>query len=324
MDLPPEIRHMIYRKIYNSKRVTFNYSNTGSRCFIFESRSWNLPPLTHSREIYREQKALYLSCTQFHLHSIPILKKFLKMIGPEGRKLLTSVSFRYSNHSISTTFQLLRECTELRSLAVMIRIQASPYRHDPHRLMKKKGLNQLLRIRGINCLDLRDIKVERTNVHYTPPPGVDVNTTLRSIFNADRDRFINELQVLKLPRPEPCVWNQPALVPPQTSAQIVPARVQPTPVSAKIWPAAAPMAPAQIQPALIPPQTRPAARIWRRLAPASTRPAAAQTVSAHVQPALVPAQTLHAAAAQIQQSTILAAQQADPGLVNYQSVPIPL
>ena len=199
MRLPPELRRMIYRMVYPEKHMRFDWANTypGHPLMYRLHYYGTTPPLTVSKQIYRESRAVFLGATKFRLNSIRILRRFLDRLGPEGRKMLTALEIKYSAHGAVNTFKLLAQCTALRSLAIIVRVEAAPYVKQPDRLMKRSGLKQLLAIRGIQELDLRDIHMK-----YVRKFGleVDFNKTMAAKFNTDKENFIQALQVLKLPR----------------------------------------------------------------------------------------------------------------------------
>lgn len=198
MRLPPELRRVIYRMLYPAEHVTFDWSNTyPGHSMMYEH--YGIPPLMVSKEIYRESRATILSGTQFRINNIPILRKFLIGIGPEGRKLLTALEIKYTAHGAVNAFKLLAECTALRSLAIIVQVQAAPYRKQPTRLMARSGLNELLAIRGIQELDLTKISIKIVSPSRFPD-GVDYNQKMLPLFNQDKENFVQALQVLKLPR----------------------------------------------------------------------------------------------------------------------------
>lgn len=197
MRLPPEVRRIIYRMVYPEKRVTFDWANTYPGHSMMHQHNYGVPPLMVSKEIYRESRAVFLAGTKFRLNSIPILRRFLRGIGFEGRQLLTALEIKYTAHGAAHTFRLLATCTALRSLAIIVRVEAAPYRNNPNRLIMRSGLKQLLAIRGIQHLDLTDIHIKLVRIFGF---GVDFNATMLPRFNRDKENFIQALQVLKLPR----------------------------------------------------------------------------------------------------------------------------
>lgn len=198
MGLPSELRYIIFRMVFDADHVIFDFANTEFEDPIIRTSHWGQKPLAVSRNFYNESRAVYLGHTQFHLHSIPILRRFLVVIGPIGRRLLTSIRFKYTPHGAVNTFKLLRECSSLRTLGIIVRVEAAPYRWDKNRLEKRSGMEQLVLLRGINHLDLQDIQIKR--VHLYGYPGVDFNQNLRPVYEEDKKKFKEALQVMKLPR----------------------------------------------------------------------------------------------------------------------------
>lgn len=182
--------------VYPEKLVKFDWANTYPGHSLMHQHYYGTPPLTVSKEIYRESRAIFLGGTKFRLNSIRILRRFLDRLGPEGRKMVTALEIKYSAHGAVNTFKLLAQCTALRSLAIIVRVEAAPYNKQSDRLMKRSGLKQLLAIRGIQELDLTDIRMK-----YVRNFGleVDFNKTMVAKFNQDKENFIQALQVLKLP-----------------------------------------------------------------------------------------------------------------------------
>ena len=197
MSLPPELRRIIYRMIYPEKQVKFDWANTYPGHSLMHEHNYGPPPLTVSKEIYRESREVFFGGTKFRLNSIRILRRFLERLGPEGRQMLTALEIKYSAHGAVNTFKLLSQCTALRSLAIIVRVEAAPYHKQPDRLMKRSGLKQLLAIRGIQKLDLTDIHVKHVRKYGFQ---VDFERAMVPKFNQDKENFINALQVLKLPR----------------------------------------------------------------------------------------------------------------------------
>ena len=197
MRLPPELRRMIYRMLYPEKYVKFDWANTSPGHSMMHQHNYGQPPLIISREIYRESKAVFLAGTKFRLDSIPILRRFLTGIGYEGRKLLTALEIKYTAHGAVNTFKLLAECTALRSLAIIVRVEPVPYYKQANRLMMRSGLTQLLEIRGIQELDLTDIRLKWVRIFGL---GTEFNMTMVPRFMTDKENFTQALQVLKLPR----------------------------------------------------------------------------------------------------------------------------
>lgn len=197
MRLPPELRRMIYRMVYPEKHVKFDWANTYPGHSLIHQYYYGTPPLIVSKQMYRESRAIFLGGTKFRLNSIRILRRFLERLGPEGRKLLTALEIKYSAHGAVNTFKLLAQCTALRSLAIIVRVEAAPYVKQPDRLMKRSGLKQLLAIRGIQELDLTDIRIKFVRKFGLE---VDFNKTMLAKFNKDKENFIQALQALKLPR----------------------------------------------------------------------------------------------------------------------------
>lgn len=160
--------------------------------------NYGVPPLKISKEIYRESRAVFLGATKFRLNSIPILRRFLRGIGHAGRQLLTALEIKYTARGTVEAFKLLAQCTALRSLAIIVRVEAAPYRNRPDRLTRRCGLNQLLMVRGIQDLHF-DIQLKHVRLFGL---GVDLNRTMLPKFKKDKEKFVKALQVLKLPRLE--------------------------------------------------------------------------------------------------------------------------
>lgn len=196
MRLPPEVRRIIYRMVYPEAHVKFDWANTYPGHSLMHQHGYGVPPLTVSKEIYRESRAVFLGGTKFRLNSIRILRRFLNRLGHEGRKLLTALEIKYSAHGAVNTFRLLAECTALRSLAIIVRVEAAPYNKQPNRLMMRSGLKQLLKIRGIQELGLTDIRLKHVRIFDL---GVDFFDTMVPRFNKDKENFTQALQILKRP-----------------------------------------------------------------------------------------------------------------------------
>lgn len=199
MRLPPELRRMVYQHVFWQQHVVFHCQKTMRRYATGYTTFLGSKPLIVSKEIYRESTATYLSQTKFYFSEIPILRRFLLAIGREGRKLLASLEFKYTRSGAVSTFRLLGECISLRSLAVTVRVESAPYVTDKNRLMRRSGINQLLAIRGIQHLDLTDIRLKPV-VKFVSPLGRGFDEEMRPCFEKDKAAFVAALQVLKLPR----------------------------------------------------------------------------------------------------------------------------
>lgn len=199
MRLPPELRRMVYQYVFYRKHVVFHCQKYMKRYIAGYSTFMGMKPLMVSKQIYRESTATYLSETKFYFSEIPVLRRFLLAVGREGRELLTSIEFKYTRSGAVSTFRLLRECTSLRSLGITVRVESAPYVNNKHRLMRRSGIKQLLAIRGIQHLDLDDIRLKPV-VRFVSPLGQGFDEEMRPHFEEDKAAFIAALQVLKLPR----------------------------------------------------------------------------------------------------------------------------
>ena len=123
MELPIEIRIMVYRQHFHQPRDAFKGSEScpaGNVCpySIFNA---NVPVgklIMASKSVYNEAMPIYLGDKEFKCSDFAYVRRFLTYLGPIQRNYITHISFDFflQKHGVHTTCQLLSQCTRLRRL----------------------------------------------------------------------------------------------------------------------------------------------------------------------------------------------------------------
>lgn len=143
------------------------------------------------KTIYHEAMPTYFRTRSFKFNNIERLGAFLMVIGPHPRQYLTSVRFRYEKagataaFEVHEAFRLLGECPNLSQLS---------FTAWCHYLMRKNrslpGMSTLLKIRGIEKLDIDFDSFYNASYPYNPDPS-DVDNAKKC--------FISKMSILKEP-----------------------------------------------------------------------------------------------------------------------------
>ena len=131
MELPIEIRIMIYRQHFHQPRYAFKGSElcpAGNLC-RFAIYNVNVPVgklITVSKCVYNEAMPIYFGEKEFKCLNVRCMRRFLTYLGPIQRNHIRHICFDiWSDYDVSSqeqgvhdTFQLLSQCTRLRRLEI--------------------------------------------------------------------------------------------------------------------------------------------------------------------------------------------------------------
>lgn len=206
MALPPEIRMMVYKEILimdgqiflndcgsRPKASVKSYEPHGIKGSSYRKYDDINPPVdqpslleffTVSRAIYQESCHIYFRHNTFYFDSTKVLAEFLSCIGPDYRRSLHTIKLRFTRKTPAKAMKLLAQCVNLRHLTIFIDGETTQW--GSTHLMKIPGKNDLLKIRGINNIELKES-------HW-------MNYACKDQDLRGRDAFWQALQVLKLPR----------------------------------------------------------------------------------------------------------------------------
>ncbi|KAL9025396.1 MAG: hypothetical protein Q9196_005770 [Gyalolechia fulgens] len=164
--LPPELRMMVYQHHFHQKPDHRGgmYCLSPKTCGVGQSvcrvaQVNDLVPLQKlwlsCKTVYYEAMPIFFSTRKFEFDNIEHLGQFLATIGPYHRQHLTSIAFDYEKSGsteafdVHEAFRLLGECPNLKRLSIHL-----PSHYIGRKKASLAGLSTLLRIRGIENLDL--------------------------------------------------------------------------------------------------------------------------------------------------------------------------
>ncbi|KAI4140645.1 MAG: hypothetical protein L6R39_005708 [Caloplaca ligustica] len=207
MKLPAEIRVMIFKQLlvvpsdiivgYSHQRKSFyavdimnehgydKYHSPAATCQLFRV----------SKAFYQEAMPVYFGCNTF---DFPVLDHLavLDTLKPDYRRSIRSISFNFSGIAPAKSVKLLYGCTSLRRLSLRVGYGTTRYRQGKRLpLLKACGANDLLKVRGIEELEIRRCR------YYL------------GTFNEEQDEwesFVGALQVLRQPRDAASLRRQDA------------------------------------------------------------------------------------------------------------------
>jgi len=203
MRLPPEIRNMVYKELlvqpgvvcvqYNDSRVEEYVRKDlrikeGSREIevCIDGRSIR-QLLWTSKTIYREASTFYFGSNHFRFQCLDMLTTCLQHLKPDFRRLLRRITVPFTNVAPARAMKLLGTCISLSELTLEISSLCTTWSSRRYQgRMKFNGLNDLLKIRGLDKLTVDLTRMERFR-----RKGIDVF--------ADEKGLANVLQILKEP-----------------------------------------------------------------------------------------------------------------------------
>ena len=209
MELPGEIRNMIYRNLLIMPGIIYinggQYGPGYREDVVVQRPTWGLGDhimnrrflsinqtrvrrlLETSKHIYAEAAWFYYGCNHFYFSSLPILYNFLQATRPDFCRHITHMSLMYSGRFVVKAIKLLRGCVSLSRLQLVLDDSTTWDRHMRTNswLRNMTGLKDLLQLRG-----LREVTVDNHLVDSVPMYAASL---------ADKDYVVNGLQVLTQP-----------------------------------------------------------------------------------------------------------------------------
>ncbi|KAL9027162.1 MAG: hypothetical protein Q9196_004279 [Gyalolechia fulgens] len=196
MKLPPELRQMVYKELLVQSQEILISNRHWAFCFdpkldameqkddqVVHSPADTCQIFRASKACYDEAMPIYFGCNSFTFESLDLLS-LLDKLRVDYRRNIQSLSVQFWGNSPAKSARLLRGCTGLRQLGVQISYATLRYgKSDFLPLVNSKGINDLLKLRGIT-----DLKITKVDGHCC---------FLRDIKNWEP--FVEALQVLKQP-----------------------------------------------------------------------------------------------------------------------------
>lgn len=135
LDLPAELRNYIYRlTLLSGSKIRVHIEGTsvsGKDPYRVRNVSKNARSkgtttsiMLLNRQVNREASTILWSSNEFELMRFPELRKFILLLGPERRPLITNIKLwwstggRHSNAQHKKALHLLGECVNIRSLTL--------------------------------------------------------------------------------------------------------------------------------------------------------------------------------------------------------------
>jgi hypothetical protein len=208
MRLPPEIRNMVYKELLVQPGVVcVQYNDLLMQKYVrkrfrmeeyvrskdglgidvcIDGRSIR-QLLWTSKTIYREASTFYFGSNHFRFECLGTFTTCLQHLKPDFRRLLRRITVPFTNDTPARAMKLLGTCISLSELTLEISSLSTTWSSRRHQgRMKFNGLNDLLKIRGLDKLT-----VDSTRLEPFRRKGIDVF--------ADEKGLANVLQILKEP-----------------------------------------------------------------------------------------------------------------------------
>lgn len=137
-----------------------------------------------STAIHQEACHILYHDNTFYFNDTLHLAEFLIDIKADKRRSLHSLELRYRGQAPARAFKLLAQCVNLRRFTIFV---DAVYTRDRHvNLIKRQGMVDLLKVRGIQHLEVKEVP-------FAALYGDDLRRP--NVWTA----FVNSLQVLKQP-----------------------------------------------------------------------------------------------------------------------------
>lgn len=203
MVFPPEIRNIIYHALLiMPSAISVQSGRVASAIIPGVKQGWHslgIEWIIHQTDvtglsltcktIYRETVPLYYSQNTFQFTDSINLKKFTDKLGPEPRRYVTKLSIVWTGVALARAAETLGTFTGLRKLELDIKsLYTFKKSTDPNVQLKIYGLRDLLRIRGLDILEVQFCSLVQS---------VDTST---QCTKEQEDAFMRSLEVLKQPR----------------------------------------------------------------------------------------------------------------------------
>lgn len=122
LDLPREIRHIIYELVFVSPKY-IGSEGTQTRSFKRDLYKWRHFAFARScRLIYEESTYIFFSKNGFMFFFHRPALEFFENIGPARRAMLTKLKFTFNSTSPFLALRYVRSCTILKELEIVARI----------------------------------------------------------------------------------------------------------------------------------------------------------------------------------------------------------
>lgn len=203
MRLPPEIRNMVYKELLVVPGIICIHRDSDVEAGLTRvqesvrskdgmGKSVRIDGksirqlLWTSKTIYKEASTFYFGSNHFRFASLDMLTECLQHIKLDFRRLLRRITVPFWGLAPAKGMKALATCVSLSELTLGISWYTSRYLRGDQNLMKPNGLNDLLKIRGLEkvTLDIEDIKYFH---------DLDISNFF------DKDTLANALQILKEP-----------------------------------------------------------------------------------------------------------------------------
>ena len=165
-----------------------------------------------SEQIRQEAISVYFGGNRFHATGSARLADFLCRIDADARNAIRGVSIIYgTGQNAGKAFDLLAQCRGLRKLQFTIEYRCTWQNRSYGPLLKRLGMKSLLKVRGIQDLNLKCNFREPVPYESTPLFGSTSHSCLslervrespevREDYEKEREIFRQALQILKEPR----------------------------------------------------------------------------------------------------------------------------
>lgn len=164
MKLPLELRNQVYEEflVLPGKRgPKYLRSNIKRARRLRQQKRDAINLFLAPRAIYYEAVPIYYGLKIFHFPNVDNLALFLSELKPRFRRSIRSLSVFFWGKTPARAARLLVKCTGLRNLSLCFNVfPAGCMPKKNRRLMKMHGLEDLLRIRGLETLRLEYVADE--------------------------------------------------------------------------------------------------------------------------------------------------------------------
>ncbi|KAL8770740.1 MAG: hypothetical protein Q9209_003607 [Squamulea sp. 1 TL-2023] len=212
MRLPPELRRMVYQEL-----LVIPWPITVSRPYSFWHPRPHLASITADdgrlrdycplatclilqacKVLHTEATPIYFGANTFNLEDLDALSFFLTKLKPESRRSITSLIVRYEGGHPARSMKLLRGCVSLRHLSLDCTWGTIRYGDFPWYSIY--GLNDLLRLRGIQKLVIQKPKVSEDVIFFTQARWEK--------YWGNWQEFVQALEILKQPYTHAAIRQQ--------------------------------------------------------------------------------------------------------------------
>lgn len=191
MKLPLELRNMVWKELLVMPGLIVMGS---TKLRLGRPRVIPINPIYGvflvSKQIRQEAITTYFGNNEFIALDVAALAEFLYCIGPDACNLIRKIWIYYSRgKNAGKAFKLLTQCGSLRKIHFRIGCYyRTMYRAKKLPFLKRPGIQSLLKIRGLEELD---VKVDWQGLMPCP---------FREVVEREMEDFLQALEILKKPR----------------------------------------------------------------------------------------------------------------------------